>query len=802
MQRTMTPYDGKRRATRRPGAAGYTLIEIAFAIVILGVLTAPLLVAYDLYRKDQVVRRTYMNVDGAVAALGEYWSENGFYPCPAPMKAARSGPAYGHPLANCATNPDLTPPTAVLSPGECTDGSVGTPPLPAGICIEESVRLGLADRRVIVGALPFRLLQMDEKDTLDGYGSRLLYAVTVSLTDRVTFDEQNGGISVRDENGGPVTEPDGTIPFIVISHGAGRLGAYSSEGVLHRACDDDPSNPTETQNCNVGFETGAAAAADSIYTAAPQSLAANSSFYDDVVSYFSQKTSRLWRRTPLDIEDIRDLSPNFVGIGTNAPVARLHIQAGQEGLTEPPDPLRVWGAAGNDGTIYADKLCNADGTRCFETKKLTGDNAAPMEGMKCPAGQYMVGIEAGEPKCASVLDIQCPGPGDSSAKVVFKGRSPSDGKAICATLPSPPCPAGPVAVGGTGCASVTVNLPSRPEGHTTSHYGPSEAGGFTPGSNAFNPGPYSLLSPSHPSIKGCRRVQFRCSAGSWAIHSGFGQCNFTSVPTGSTISCSAAGPWWSGTYTSTTTSRCLGSAGPVTTFSTSCVCTPGSYTDSQICRGFDPPGPTPPYASVLSVTGTVIRTRTIPSGCSAVSSTTYDTSGCSCSTPSDGVTVKWVPNGTCPAGHMPHPVDGPPEKEMTFNTSLHVCNWIDTGATRGSCVCDTTPVYQNVPHVCADTVCETPLSPDIYEVPINPVTCTPAAVAPAPPSSLHTAGSCSPKVFAWGDQGSTGTVGDPSAPGTISVGQSCGCADYNSGTLKTCYVPGDSSNMIHRCKCL
>ena len=72
-----------------------------------------------------------------------------------------------------------------------------------------------------------------------------------------------------------------------------------------------------------------------------------------------------------------------------------------------PPALRVSGPSGNDGTILTDLLCDESGN-CFSPAAIAADNSANPadgtagDGMKCPAGEYMVGIEDGAAVCEAV----------------------------------------------------------------------------------------------------------------------------------------------------------------------------------------------------------------------------------------------------------------------------------------------------------------------------------------------------------------------------------------------------------------
>ena len=68
---------------------GYTLIEMAIVISVLGMIVAAFVSAYALYHKNQVEITTLSNANRVVNALGHFLVQNGRYPCPARMDVAR-----------------------------------------------------------------------------------------------------------------------------------------------------------------------------------------------------------------------------------------------------------------------------------------------------------------------------------------------------------------------------------------------------------------------------------------------------------------------------------------------------------------------------------------------------------------------------------------------------------------------------------------------------------------------------------------------------------------------------------------
>ena len=153
-------------------ADGFTLVEMAVCILIIGLLISAGCSAYYLYLVRQAAQTTKTNVETIASAIGDYRTLYGRYPCPASLTAQRTDPAYGHESAT-----------------DCTTA------LPAGVFRETSTRTPYQyptqpapeEPLVRIGAIPFRELNMQEDQSLDGYDHRIFYAVTERLATSADF---------------------------------------------------------------------------------------------------------------------------------------------------------------------------------------------------------------------------------------------------------------------------------------------------------------------------------------------------------------------------------------------------------------------------------------------------------------------------------------------------------------------------------------------------------------------------------------------------------------------------------------
>lgn len=193
---------------------GFTLLEIAIIIGIMAVLLSGGLSVYRILMVQDYNETTQKRMEEVRAALEKFQIKHNRLPCPAPLHAAPTDPAYGI---------------------EATD-SCGT-----GAAQADTTRSGT----VRIGALPFATLEISSEHMGDRWGRRLLYAVSEKLADKtIPYDENNGAISFKDSTGNLV--PTKT-PFVVLSFGKDGRGAVSMAGKDLEPC---PAAGPMQENCN------------------------------------------------------------------------------------------------------------------------------------------------------------------------------------------------------------------------------------------------------------------------------------------------------------------------------------------------------------------------------------------------------------------------------------------------------------------------------------------------------------------------------------------------------------------------
>ncbi|HRC25864.1 MAG TPA: hypothetical protein PKX87_00340 [Alphaproteobacteria bacterium] len=719
--------------TKGTPEAGYTLIQVAIALVVIGVLSTPLIASYNLYTREQQTVKSVERIQGAVATIQNFRDMYGYYPCPAPMKTPRGVVGYGA-ATNCRTNAAIT----ALAPGQCD--------VALGICVEQSIRATLTNRRVLVGTIPFRTLQMDEEEAFDSYGARLLYAVTESMTDDQSVDDTIGGIAVRKASGTPLLIPDGSAAFFIASPGPTLMGGYGVNGTLMTPC---TTVTADQENCTVGFETGTMASPNSIYVSDVATHRPGTGFFDDQVSFFANTLNALWRRLPGDPEAVEDLSPKDVGMGRNLnPSVRLDIApVGSETDTLRARPVTNALGVLVDSGLHVGQVCDENGANCFDPKVLGGDPGVatdPLDGtggMECSTpGQYIIGIANGAALCGAIA-ARCP-----PATPVLR-RVTGSGNLVCTGTPQPSCPAATF----TACNPNDVVLPATAHGSSVTRSG-----------------------LSYPAAGGCRRVTYKCMSGTWSKTSdtGVAKCSFTAPPPvrGADQSCdpgTGPGPWWT-----MTTTTCTGATVTTNNESTQCLCQSTTAPETSNCQAEKGPNYDPDQI--------LTRIRTYNADCTS-SAPPYDTSGCTCVVPNPSTRV--VSSGSCPDGFTGSVSD----QTQTFNPST--CDWEDDGPPVNSCICDLTPRLSYTDPTCSDPVCEHIASQNVFSEAKDPSTCDYLA-----PVQTQT-GSCALNAFSW--QYADSSTGSATSHDVL-LGDPCTCDQRKSGTRKICR---QSNGALARCVC-
>ena len=229
---------------------GFTLIELAVVMTIVGLLLTAFLRFYEIMDQKQRIETTRERLQELRTSLIYYVLTHNRLPCPAsPLKKAHQD--------KDACAPDATsPPDGVESHAVVVDGHSDT---------SESLDIWS-------GVIPVRDLQLDPQLEVDGWGNAFTYAVSRNLTmpDGMRGNPSpRGHISVVDAEGENLLEAPDTGRYVIISHGPSGAGAWTRDG-NRRPC---PEHTLAAQNCG---NNGA-------FVMAPFSTARNEKFFDNIV---------------------------------------------------------------------------------------------------------------------------------------------------------------------------------------------------------------------------------------------------------------------------------------------------------------------------------------------------------------------------------------------------------------------------------------------------------------------------------------------------------------------------------------
>lgn len=418
MAQGIVKMDYKRKSYKHGCNQGFTLIEMAFVMVILSIFLLGAMTIYFRFVEERRVERTEANVKDILDALEEFRGINGFYPCPASLSASGNDADYGT-QTNCAN----------------TSVAVGSCESDNAYCVQQSIRTAaeISNRRVRIGAVPFRDVNTTEDSTYDGYGSRIFYAVSEGLTGIAGFSDSNGAIQViDDQSGANMTPVPGSAKYIVWSAGPNKFGAFTRAGVQGLPCDG--YNGRDGENCD--FTTSSVAR----FLSGITRNAGGADRQDDLLAFRVNvdRTMGGWRlgnagvppERPTDmIMEDRDV---MVGTVAGKPLEKLHIKG----------DMRI---DGTSGQMKAERYCTTGGN-CFDIASLVRD---------CPAGQYVTGIGAGGVIC-NRLKFGC------NQGFYLRGKKLDDAGewvADCVVMP-PPAPPVPPGPGASGTSSSTGSTTS------------------------------------------------------------------------------------------------------------------------------------------------------------------------------------------------------------------------------------------------------------------------------------------------------------------------------------------------------
>ncbi len=221
---------------------GFSLIEISVVLVIISILLGVMLE----FSSSNIDAADYEATEKKIAAIQDAITvfmksnPNRNLPCPAARDTAENNASFG--LASACT---------VAAGAGLTD--VGT---------------------IRIGVVPTKTLGLPDSMMIDGFGNRILYAVTKPLSTAVApLDPlvNFGGITIKD---GSTNDIVTNAAYVIVSHGKNAMGSNTRAGTAHAStC---TGTKADQENCDND---------DIIFRDTFSNDATTDSFFDDIVGW-------------------------------------------------------------------------------------------------------------------------------------------------------------------------------------------------------------------------------------------------------------------------------------------------------------------------------------------------------------------------------------------------------------------------------------------------------------------------------------------------------------------------------------
>lgn len=349
---------------------GFSLIEVAIALLIVGLILVPIMMIYNVEQQQAVKDENRGKLFTIQLAINEFAARENRYPMPADLFLGPADTNYG--LEYSSASPVMPCPSWPTADGVCR--VPGANP-------------------ILIGAVPFEALGINPDMAHDYWGHKILYAVTEAET--VNYDPAPGAITVRAVEFDDATSTRNAVNLVrtydifLVSHGETAQGAYNRDGVLVRPCVGATPH-RDDENCNMDGTFFAWENPDDSLNGFPvtsYSQLDNNEFYDDFTFEIEKVTTGLWTRNIMDATYALTYS-SAIGVGTSNPTAKLHVVGNIEA-----------------DELSSDQVCNAAGV-CFSPEIISG----ALNQMNCnnmgalTTGQAVVNIRNSSVVCTSPVD--------------------------------------------------------------------------------------------------------------------------------------------------------------------------------------------------------------------------------------------------------------------------------------------------------------------------------------------------------------------------------------------------------------
>ncbi|OIN87570.1 MAG: hypothetical protein AUJ12_02260 [Alphaproteobacteria bacterium CG1_02_46_17] len=308
----VTKNKNSRSRCRKNSSGGFSLIEVAIALIVIGLLMSAVLQTYNMYAVEQVRLESRSKVETVKTALYRYMYRYGRYPLPAPRNAAMGSATFGREVTG--------PVTTLCSSGAAAAGDVCVTTIGSA---DTSADVDAAPDPVLIGDVPFATLGIRYDNTLDPWGGKFTYAVTGNMTSMGSSDNW-GAIEVLDKDGNNAfSVGEQRAHYFLTSAGPDRKGAFGVGGTEIAAC--TATSGTDQENCDRDGTFRSNQDLSSVEKLTQIFDGNNASHFDDFVYYTDSTDAGIWTRltatTPgqIDIANTNAQNTKIGAFPTSAP---------------------------------------------------------------------------------------------------------------------------------------------------------------------------------------------------------------------------------------------------------------------------------------------------------------------------------------------------------------------------------------------------------------------------------------------------------------------------------------------------
>ncbi len=391
--------------------SGFSLIEVAIVVAIVGLLISSSILAYRLSLSMKPIDDTREHFEDIELAMSKFLAIKGRLPCPAKPEMEDDHIDAGAEFCSAV--------------GGCDNDN--TYLSGAGICYVEGRDADedgdALNNKVIMGSVPFKTLGLSVDKSYDGWYAKIKYVVTENLTVTASYDPEMGSIYVvnplaigsmdvdglispsyrtepiPDEINGNFPYPFGSGQFFLMSVGENTVNAYvytSGKGITNRI--------GAATKCSKGMEES------SLHFGLDFENCNNDAYFMSNDRYSISKDQVHWylddiTHVKFRVEPYEGTEWQYSGMVSPAPEVPLAVKVRKSsarvgiGTDKPSATLDVSGNM-KVNKVKTGKICK-DGY-CFSPELFGGNGALDCSGGAAGAG-VLRGIVEGEPVCANAI---------------------------------------------------------------------------------------------------------------------------------------------------------------------------------------------------------------------------------------------------------------------------------------------------------------------------------------------------------------------------------------------------------------